>query len=540
MGAPQVASKLRNVQSRLLGAPSRRYAGLVVSLVSLAVAGFGTSTVLSFQPVMAVGTVLANSGAAAAPLSRPHPSGFFEGWFVSRTTGWMVIHEASSAALSRTDDGGTHWQTQLPLEYPKLFQRDMSFIDANTGFVAAGVYGNNNVESRLFATSDGGSHWVARSLPGYGAVGGLDFTNARTGWVLQTTPAGMSTVSRSEDGGSTWTPCQISASGKNLFTADNSVHLEGVRFADQKRGWIGGWKTAGADAGQALYYYTNDGCATWKALPLVRLHQDLANESVWFVDPPEVASGGLTGLVVSENESTHAFVTSSFTNLAGTSSWRETRSDPSFDLSQATSTPSTSQPASVKAVGVQVIDPNFSVAEATTADGATVLVTTTARGTKSSTRLSALRNASGPNSSMAGPMAAALFDNYCWDYGCNNLDPQLQGCSTPNTKTVYTINGYYPYSYNDDLRYDPANCGANWGRSTSIVPSPPGCSSGCPTGVKFESTYGASEANPHIIPGNWIDYSWPPPNHWTNMYSGYSSHDRVCRPDNSGICTLWG
>src|SRR6266567_9554079 len=103
-----------------------------------------TSALVAFQPAgPAISGVVSQANQYTTQTDsrkRSHPTGFFEGWFVSRSTGWMVIHQGSQATLSRTDDSGVHWQAQLPLEYPKLFQRNMSFVDANTGFVVTGVY----------------------------------------------------------------------------------------------------------------------------------------------------------------------------------------------------------------------------------------------------------------------------------------------------------------------------------------------------------------------------------------------------------------
>jgi len=132
-------------------------------------------------------------------------------------------------------------------------------------------------------------------------------------------------------------------------------------------------------------------------------------------------------------------------------------------------------------------------------------------------------------------------DPYYRDTTCNYVDPQAEGCSATAT-TVYTIQPAYPYSYNDELRYDPTHCLANWGRTASNVPSQYGCGSGCPSGVEFDSTDAGlySQTNPLSIINTWTDYTWPPPNHWTLMLSGSSSQDRVCRPNGSGICTLWG
>src|SRR5579859_5917375 len=117
------------------------------------------------QPAYARTTPIVAQGSASTgsepPQPRVHPTGFFSGWFVSSRTGWMVI----DGRLNRTDDGGLHWTAQLRLQYAKVFQRDMSFLDTKTGFVVESIIVQGRVLPRLLVTDDGGTSWTARPLP---------------------------------------------------------------------------------------------------------------------------------------------------------------------------------------------------------------------------------------------------------------------------------------------------------------------------------------------------------------------------------------
>lgn len=517
---------------------SRRFRGVAASVAWIVGAMVTTSALVAFQPAgPAISEGLSRPNQSATPTDsskRSHPTGFFEGWFVSRNTGWMVIHQGSQAILSRTDDGGVHWQPQLPLEYPKLFQRNMSFADANTGFVVTGVYAQDKVDWKLLATVDGGSHWIARSLPAEGPVGGLDFVSARVGWVLESTPSGMSTVSATRDGGSSWTSCQNLGFKTNAVPFDRTDHLEGIRFADAAHGWVAGWKTSGPNAGQALYYYTSDGCLTWQPMLLPRAQRSGSESSVWFVDPPQFERGHQTGIVLTRHGQ-RGFELDYVSNFVGSSAWLRTGSQPSFDLRFAEPRqPLMSPSVEANAFGVQRVDNDFAVAEAPAQGGGVVLLITANGGSSWSKVPLSLGKA-------VGSLQPRVVDTYCRDTQCNYVDPQAEGCSATAT-TVYTILPNWPYSYNDELRYDPTHCLANWGRTANAIPNPPGCGSGCPSGVDFDSTDAGlyTQQNPLSINNTWSDLYWPPPNHWTLMLSGGSSYDRVCRPQPSSICTYWG
>lgn len=222
------------------------------------------------------------------------PTGFFPGWFVSQTTGWMTMSKAGRGGLYKTADGGHTWTLQLSLPYPKLFQRDMSFLDENVGFVVAGTIANGNVVPVLYATIDGGQHWEARNLPGGGAMtGGVDFVSESRGWVLVEYSSAPAMLYSTTDGGRTWASL---GTGGRLAGVDPKDHLEGVRFDDSNQGWIAGWKSGGLNGASPQYYRTGDGGNTWTAEPLPVAATGAGTSAPLYVDTPQrQVDGSLVG-----------------------------------------------------------------------------------------------------------------------------------------------------------------------------------------------------------------------------------------------------
>jgi photosystem II stability/assembly factor-like uncharacterized protein len=232
-----------------------------------------------------------SDGASVLPVASitpraPHPTGFFPGWFTVRSTGWFVTTVDGKAALSYTKDGGAHWVPQVLLQYPHLFQRDMSFIDGSTGYVAMGVPQNGRLISKLMRTTDSGTHWGAVGLPRSGLVDGLDFASVQHGWVLMEGALGTGVLYVTDDAARSWRPCTDAGSAFAMAGVRATDHLEGVRFVDDKHGWLAGWSAPAPLAPQPLYYYTSDGCQTWTAIHLPTVVGSSTGSAVSFVDLP--------------------------------------------------------------------------------------------------------------------------------------------------------------------------------------------------------------------------------------------------------------
>jgi photosystem II stability/assembly factor-like uncharacterized protein len=132
--------------------------------------------------------------------------------FVTPLKGWIVTERTHILA---TEDGGQTWKVQFSED--DFILKAVSFCDAENGW-AVGEYGF------VYNTKDGGKNWKKQS--GFfriseetGAVEGGDMLfgvmalNPRTAWAVGIDGY----VSRTVDGGSTWTAVNIGAGKSPLF-----------------------------------------------------------------------------------------------------------------------------------------------------------------------------------------------------------------------------------------------------------------------------------------------------------------------------------
>ncbi len=245
--------------------------------------------------------------------------------FVDNLWGWAGGRWARSAAhspLQRTTDGGATWApVSLPtseLVSPDETLDDFYFRDRNTGWVILGAY--------VFRTTDGGASWspppdTSDGVNCYGANCRIFFLDALRGWVAaglcDQVTCGFGVLSRTTDGGVTWTDISGTARPQDIFFAsptegwlaatvggfdDNggishttdggatwmrqsTFPATSLHFLDRNRGWAVG-------PGSAVQRTTNGG-ATWQAL--TPQTADIALEAVQFID-------GNTGFAVGEGD----------------------------------------------------------------------------------------------------------------------------------------------------------------------------------------------------------------------------------------------
>jgi len=263
-------------------------------------------------------------------LARMHPEGFFPGWFISPNVGWLIAPNSSSGmSLFRTDDGGHHWTQRLVLSVRKVIARDISFVDQSVGFI---VVEDDRATPWLVATTDAGAHWIRNQLMGL-PPHGIDFVSAAEGWVLSiakpeerpnTLGAPATILYHTTNGGSSWRPCE-SSTGVVMAGINQDDHLEGVRFADANHGWIGGWMTGTGNNVAYEYYYTSDGCSTWKQEKLVRTTPSHpGTEAPLFIGLPEPMGNGVASSGTLYRHDTSAIEVTSFYSSDGGSGWRET------------------------------------------------------------------------------------------------------------------------------------------------------------------------------------------------------------------------
>lgn len=167
-------------------------------------------------------------------------------YFLDQNRGWVA---GSGGTLLKTIDGGQTWRRLLPLTKDNL--RDVYFADEKTGWLVAErdalkLKTNDEPQSYLLKTEDGGFSWRRVFLHGSGINARLVravFTDAERGWVF----GESGVVFATRDGGAHWV--RQAAPTKHL--------LLGGAFVDPARGWLVG---AGATILQ-----TSDGGWTWQS-----------------------------------------------------------------------------------------------------------------------------------------------------------------------------------------------------------------------------------------------------------------------------------
>jgi photosystem II stability/assembly factor-like uncharacterized protein len=167
-------------------------------------------------------------------------------YFLDQNRGWVA---GSGGTLLETKDGGVTWKRLFPLSKDNL--HDVYFANENVGWVVAErdvlkLKSNDEPRTYLLKTEDGGFSWRRIFLNGIDASARLVravFADAERGWVFGETGVVFAT----RDGGAHW-----------MRQASPTKHLLlGGAFTDHAHGWLVG---AGATILQ-----TNDGGMTWQA-----------------------------------------------------------------------------------------------------------------------------------------------------------------------------------------------------------------------------------------------------------------------------------
>lgn len=189
--------------------------------------------------------------------------------------GWAV---GAGNTIIATSNGGATWHPQVSGVVSDTLTT-VVFLDARHGWVGTD-------DGRVLWTRDGGAnwHWHAYLSPASNPwVASLSLVSPRLGWALNWggdyLDSPTTTVSRSRDGGVTWT------AQRTLPGLSSSVF-----FLDARQGWLA------ADNG---VYATDDGGAHW-SLHATPLHE--ANLAVAFADPRHGwVAGGEGGIAMTSD-----------------------------------------------------------------------------------------------------------------------------------------------------------------------------------------------------------------------------------------------
>lgn len=231
--------------------------------------------------------------------------------FVSPTTGWAVSFVSPGgaeqySAILMTTNAGASWTMQTVPTLPQISFFDyVDFADAQHGWVVGDHEEDAPATHPLvLATSDGGQHWSAQTLPASmssGRLHGVFFTSDTTGWVTGQSTAPF--IASTTDGGSSWMvqslPTAVSTVGNlsavattawvsgsingadgqgvvlksvsggswNEETFPTTAHGPSVAFSSSANGWA----VALDPASNSIAFHTTNGGVTWtevSALPL--------------------------------------------------------------------------------------------------------------------------------------------------------------------------------------------------------------------------------------------------------------------------------
>jgi photosystem II stability/assembly factor-like uncharacterized protein len=218
-------------------------------------------------------------------------------YFADEKTGWLVAerdvlklktNDEPRTYLLKTEDGGFSWR-RVYLNGSDLNARLVRavFADAERGW----VFGETGV---VFATRDGGTHWIRQPSPTKHLLLGGVFVDYAHGWLV----GAGATILQTSDGGATWQNGNVRDAEGARFTAASFV---GNRF---------GWAVATA----GRIFATTDGGRTWFE-QRSNVSDDLSD--VKFIDASEGWAVGSQGtLLHTRDGGAHWLVESSGTSHA--------------------------------------------------------------------------------------------------------------------------------------------------------------------------------------------------------------------------------
>ena len=245
-------------------------------------------------------------------------------YFANEKVGWLVAerdelklktNDEPRTYLLKTEDGGFSWR-RVFLNGSDANARLVRavFADAERGW----VFGESGV---VFATRDGGAHWVRQPSPTKHLLLGGAFVDYAHGWLV----GAGATILQTSDGGMTWQSGNVRDGDGARFTAASFVgnrlgwavgtagrifattdggrtwfeqrsnitdDLADVKFIDAAEGWAVG--------AQGTLLYTRDGGGHWSAASGGTSH---ALERVFFIDRNHGWAVGFGGTILTYSKS---------------------------------------------------------------------------------------------------------------------------------------------------------------------------------------------------------------------------------------------
>ena len=167
-------------------------------------------------------------------------------YFLDANNGWKAssVNDAPPHNISYTTDGGSHWTTQYTDITTGGFNA-IHFVDANNGWVVGD-------KEKILKTTDGGATWTPITNTGL-PVGGNNFTavffsNVNVGRIAAGGDDNRnSSILYTADGGTTWEiqalalPPSVGKSNSNSASktqiADDTADIFSIYFIDELNGW---------------------------------------------------------------------------------------------------------------------------------------------------------------------------------------------------------------------------------------------------------------------------------------------------------------
>jgi photosystem II stability/assembly factor-like uncharacterized protein len=215
-------------------------------------------------------------------------------YFANEKIGWLVAerdilklkkNDEPPTYLLKTEDGGLSWRRVLlngSGDNARMVRA--VFAGAERGW----IFGETGV---VFATSDGGAHWVRQPSPTKHLLLGGVFVDPTHGWLV----GAGATILQTSDGGTTWRTGNVRDGAGTRFTATS--------FVGKSLGWAVG--TAGR------VFATTDGGRTWFEQ---RSNVEADLWDVKFIDAAEGWAVGNQGTLLQTRDSGIHW----FTNPSGT------------------------------------------------------------------------------------------------------------------------------------------------------------------------------------------------------------------------------
>ncbi len=172
-------------------------------------------------------------------------------YFYDSSTGWVAAfgwkNNQLQTQLINTTDGGNAWQRQYIQSVEPLSQFPLiQFINPNLGWFTA------NSTSLLFRTTDGGITWDSLTYVDYLSNVDMQFITDEIGWISSDAPVLATDVVKTIDSGKTW------SSPLRFENSDIATHL---RFSDTLNGWV--VQTTYLHGVHTEIWHTSDGGSNW-------------------------------------------------------------------------------------------------------------------------------------------------------------------------------------------------------------------------------------------------------------------------------------